>query len=292
MQDLRDLHSLILAKIFQLVQTAVEDRIVDPLVGLDVDHAGQVITAERGKKSAHFHGQTVFFGDLTDLGRDFREALFLKRIRVGGEIIHRQSGAVLDTVDLKPELILHAGAERIDAGQLLVDDLRLFLLGAREEMQADDLDTLIAVAVADHGEDVVLIHAELTARRQTDQQRYADTARLCRVVDQPDMEHALRGKGADAVVHCTLDVRLTLVDAGKNHAFHIRAGLFADGQFAGGAYLDLVKDRRKLRKQKGIRLDGKAQSGFFAEVLLYQCGACCKLVGIEDIRRHMEVFCQ
>ena len=103
------------------------------------------------------------------------------------------------------------------------------------------------------------------------------------------MQKALGGKGADVVVRGTLDVRLCLVDAGEDDLAHVNACLFADGQLAGAANLDLVDGFGQSAEQERVRLNGEAESDVVAELLAHQRRALVERVEVIDVGRRSEL---
>ena len=78
-----------LTVVLKLVHTAVNNSVVDALVGLNVHYLCQVISAGRGKEPAHLHGEFAELGSLADFLGNFGKAFFLKLVGVVRKVINR-----------------------------------------------------------------------------------------------------------------------------------------------------------------------------------------------------------
>ncbi len=103
------------------------------------------------------------------------------------------------------------------------------------------------------------------------------------------MQQAFGGKGAHLVLGGTRHVLFGFVDARKDDLAGVHAGFFTNGQLAGAAHLDLVKDVGQSAQQKRIRLDREAKSRFVAEIAVYHGGALFERVQIKDIGRRCQL---
>ena len=221
------------------------------------------------------------------LGSYGREPLFLFGVGVVREVIYGKTRSVLHTLNREAQLGLDARDEVDEVVALLLDRLSFTLGGTGEIVQTDYLDALILIPVTDDREGVLLAHAELCAALDVgdpEQQRKDLASAYARVVDKLKVQGALGGEGAYVIIGGALNIGVAFVDAGEDDRAHIRAGALAYGEFAGRADLYLVKARGQSAEQKGISLDGKAQSYIVFEILFDQKSALLELIEVKDIR--------
>ena len=285
MCDRRDLHPLKLPIIFELVNASVDDRIVEALVELGINDLGEVEATGRRKEPAHLDGQRIFrtqrAKDLGSLG----QALRLLSIGIRAEVVCRESGTVFKPLHVKIIVSLELRAEGAQTLLLLFKDAHLFLLRAGEEVQTENRNLGMMIAVLDQGEDVAFIHAELCAGRQSKEHRHGLSGAESFLADQPVVARAFGCQNADSVTDRTSDVFRAFVDTGIDHFLHVDTGALAERELARRAYLDPVKHVRKRPEQERVRLDGKAQSDPRPEGLANLFGAALEETRVEAVGR-------
>ena len=214
-KDNGNLHSLKLSVVFKLVKTAVYNRVVYAVAGLDVDNLCEVVTAGSGKESAHLNGELGDFTDFTDSGRDVGKTRRFELVSVFVEVIDRETGSVLKALNSEVELVLDLAHKLLEIVELAQNRLCLALLGSGEVVDTNDLHTLVVCAVTDKVEHVALFHTELGSAlyvgNAEQNGKYLASAERG-FVDKLQMQEALGSEGAYVVVGSAFNVLKGLVD--------------------------------------------------------------------------------
>ena len=152
MDDLRNLHSLQLSVILQMIHSPVCDHVTDAAVCFQVYDFGEIIPAWSSEEAPHFNRQVCFAGKRPDSVGDLRQSALFGLIRVRGKIIDGKAGSVFNAFGFKVQFISKSLNQCGESIQLLDDLFPFPLLRAGKIMQADNLNPGIAPAF---GQDAV-----------------------------------------------------------------------------------------------------------------------------------------